>query len=267
MADVSGGRPQLRAELLNPRQAEILRQVRSQGRCGIGALAERLQVSEETVRRDVRALAEQGLVQKQHGWVALPEPATEPPLHSRMLENAEAKRRIAHLAARQIEDGEPIMLDTGSTTIYVARELATRRNLVSVTNSTEAARVLAAAPGAQVYLAGGNLRADDGAVFGPEANAFVGRYIARSAILSIGGIDPDHGLLNYDVREAEFAQAVIDRVNRVIVVADHTKFGRRGFARVCGIERVDLLVTDLPPPAEVGRKLAEAGVRVLVAEG
>lgn len=265
MAELPVGSRQASVDRLSPRQVEILRLVRSQGRCAVASLAERLQVSEETVRRDVRPMAVEGIVQKLHGAVTLPEPSTEPPLRRRMLENADAKRRIARLAAAQIEDGEPIMLDTGSTTIYVARELAARRNLVSVTNSSEAARALAAGPGAQVFLSGGVLRADDGALFGPEATAFVGRYIARTAILSIGGIDLDHGLLNYDVREAEFARAVIERVDRLIVVADRTKFGRRGFARVCGLERIDLLVTDAPPVDDIGARLQELGVTVLVA--
>lgn len=264
----SGLVPPPDAELgrLSPRQREMLRLVRAQGRLAVAALAERLQVSEETVRRDVRPLAAEGLVRKMHGAVMLPDPVTEPPLKRRMLENVDGKSRIARLAAAQIEDGESVMLDTGSTTIFVARELAARRGLMVVTNSTDAARILLAGEGAQVFLAGGEMRADDGAVFGPQATAFVGQFVARTAILSIGAIDAEHGLTDYHVREAEFSQALIGRADRVVVVADHSKFRRRGFARVCGFDRIDMLITDEPPPDDAAARLAESGVKVLVAE-
>lgn len=251
---------------LSSRQLALVQLVRAHGRLSVSALAERLEVSEETVRRDVRPLAAEGLLRKVHGAVTPPDPATEPPLQRRMLENVEAKQRIARLAAEQIEDGDSVMLDTGSTTIYVARELAARRGLKVVTNSSEAARVLAMAEGASVFLAGGEMRGDDGAVFGPQATAFVGQFFARWAILSIGAIDAEHGLMDYHAREAEFSQALIARADRVVVVADSSKFRRRAFARVCGLERIDMVITDAPPGAEAAARLAECGVEVLVAE-
>jgi DeoR family glycerol-3-phosphate regulon repressor len=249
---------------LSVRQLEILRLVRAQGRMSVAALAARLEVSEETVRRDLRPLAADGLVLKTHGAVVLPDPLTEPPLKRRMLENVEAKARIARAAAAEIEDGDSVMLDTGSTTIFVARELSARRGLTTITNSTEAARILAAAESARVFLAGGELRADDGAIFGPQALALVAQFVARTAILSIGGVDATHGFTDFDVREAEFSQALMERVERVIVVADHSKFHRRGFARVCGFDRIDMLITDAPPPPDMAAKLAEGRVRVTV---
>lgn len=249
---------------LSARQAEILRLVRNLGRLAIADLATHLAVSEETVRRDVRPMAATGVVRKLHGAVAVAAATTEPPLSRRMQENVEAKQRIAAAAAAQIEDGDSVMLDTGSTTIFVARALARRQRLIVVTNSTEVARVLAQTDGSRVFLAGGEIRADDAAVFGPQTAMFVGQFVARTAILSIGGIDPVHGLTDYHVGEAEFSRAVIPQVDRVIVVADSTKFQRRGFARVCGFESIDMVITDAPPPADTAARLAEAGVTVLV---
>jgi DeoR family glycerol-3-phosphate regulon repressor len=248
------------------RQSEILRLVRTLGRLGIAELAVHLSVSEETVRRDVRPMAAAGVVRKLHGAVAVAASTSEPPLSRRMQDNVEAKQRIAAAAAAQIEDGDTVMLDTGSTTIFVARALARRQRLTVVTNSTEVARVLSQADGARVFLAGGEIRGDDAAVFGPQTAAFVGQFVARTAILSIGGIDPVHGLTDYHVGEAEFSRAVIPQVDRVIVVADRTKFQRRGFARVCGFESIDMVITDAAPPADTAARLAEAGVTVLVVE-
>jgi len=251
---------------LSTRQTEILRLVRAIGRQGIAELATHLAVSEETVRRDVRPMAAAGVVRKLHGAVAVAAATTEPPLSRRMQENVEAKQRIAAAAAAQIEDGDSVMFDTGSTTIFVARALARRQRLIVVTNSTEVARVLSQTDGSRVFLAGGEIRSDDAAVFGPQTGAFVGQFVARTAILSIGGIDPVHGLTDYHVGEAEFSKAVIPQVDRVIVVADHTKFERRGFARVCGFENIDMVITDAPPPADTADRLAEAGVTVIVAD-
>lgn len=257
--------PHAAAGRLSARQREILRLVRAGGRLGVAELASHLAVSEETIRRDVRPMAAAGVVRKLHGAVGLAAASTEPPLMHRMQENVEAKQRIAATAAAQIADGEPVMLDTGSTTIFVARALARRQRLTAVTNSAEVARLLCQTEGSRVFLAGGEMRGDDAAVFGPQTVAFVSQFVARTAILSIGGIDPEHGLTNYHVGEAEFSRAVIPRVDRVLVVADHTKFGRHGFARVCGLERIDALITDRPPPADLAAWLADAGVEVLVA--
>jgi DeoR family glycerol-3-phosphate regulon repressor len=251
---------------LSARQSEILRLVRAEGRATIAGVAALLAVSEETVRRDVRPMAAAGLLRKLHGAVAVAAATTEPPLSHRMQENIEAKQRIAAAAAALVADGESVMLDTGSTTIFVARALARRRRLMAVTNSAEVARLLSQTEGSRVFLAGGEMRSDDAAVFGAQTVAFVGQFVARIGILSIGGIDLEQGLTNYHVGEAEFSKAVIPRVDRVLVVADHTKFGRHGFARVCGLERIDVLITDRPPPADMAERLAEAGVEVLVAE-
>lgn len=254
------------ASPLSARQSEILRLVRTEGRAGIADVAAHLSVSEETVRRDVRPMAAAGLVRKLHGAVAVAAATTEPPLSHRMQENIAAKERIAAAAAALIADGESVMFDTGSTTIFVARALARRRRMIVVTNSTEVARLLSRTEGSRVFLAGGEIRADDAAVFGPETAAFARRFVARTAVLSIGGIDPVHGLTDHHVGEAEFSQAVIPQVDRVIVVADQSKFQSRGFARVCGFEDIDMLITDAPPPADAAARLAEAGVTVLVAE-
>lgn len=250
---------------MTPRQTEIYRLLLSHGRLTIADAAARLQVSEETIRRDLRGMAASGVVRKLHGSVMLPQDVREPPLQRRMGDNVDGKRRLAALAAQQIDDGDSLMLDTGSTTIFLARELAARNDLMVVTNSTDVARTLCRNERNQVFLCGGLVRADDGAVFGASAIAYVRQFAARNTIISIGGIDAEMGLMDFHVCEAEFSQALMQQADRVIVVADHTKFHRRAFIKVCGFDRIDVLVTDQPPPDEVGLKLAEHGVTVLVA--
>lgn len=250
---------------LSGRRAEIVAAVGAAGSVAVAELAARLGVSEETIRRDVRLLAADGFVRKRHGAVLRPDPTMEPPLNRRMRENADAKARIASRVATLVDDGDTVLLDTGSTTIFVAHALAGRRGLKVVTNSAEAARILAADGHAGIYLAGGEMRGDDGAVFGPQAVAFVSGFFAKTAILSAGAVDAEAGLMVFDPREAAFSQAMIAQAERVIVAADRSKFGRRAFARVCGVDRIDTLVTDAAPPADLAARLAEAGARVLVA--
>lgn len=251
--------------MLGPaRQAAILKAVTARGSCSVAELARELKVSGETIRRDIRVMARQGLVRKVHGGVSVPDKLRESSFRQRLLENAEAKQAIARLAATQVQNGDSLMMDTGSTTTYVARELDEHHDLMLVTNCTEIARTLARGNNNRVFLVGGELRGDDGALFGGDAVRFVERFRSRLAILSIGAIDLAAGFMDFHPEEAEFSQAVIARANRVMVVADHSKFGRQASVMVCALEGADLLVTDQPPPPAFAKRLADAGVEVLI---
>ncbi|TIP34390.1 MAG: DeoR/GlpR transcriptional regulator, partial [Mesorhizobium sp.] len=210
------------------RHAEILRLLKEEGTISIASLAERLGVSLETVRRDVKPLADHGSVVKMHGAVGLASMVGEAPFERRMRENAEAKRLIARMVAATIRDGEAIMLDTGTTTSFLARELLGHRRLTVVTNSSDIARTLATVNGNKVYMAGGELRSDSGAAFGISAIEFVSRFSVDHAVISIGAVDAAAGLTDYELEEAEFARMVLSRGQRSLVVTDHTKFGRQG---------------------------------------
>jgi len=245
------------------RQVTIMKALTQHGACSVTDLARQLEVSDETIRRDVKAMADKGLVEKVHGGAALPHLLREPAFRKRMERNAGEKERIARLAAAQVRNGDSVMLDTGSTTAYVARALAGHADLLIVTNCTDIAGRLVARN--RVYLAGGELRADDGAVFGDTASRFVEQFRARYAVLSIGAIDRD-GLMDFYLQEAEFSRAVMARADQTIVVADHSKFGSHAPVKVCGFEAVDLLITDRAPPPELAERVAAAGTKLLVAD-
>jgi DeoR family glycerol-3-phosphate regulon repressor len=246
------------------RQAAIVRALREQGACRIRELADQLQVSGETIRRDIIEMARDGLIRKVHGGAAAADPLQEPSFSQRMSTHAEAKQVIARLASAEVKNGDTLMLDTGSTTAFVAQALVNHRDLLVVTNSVDIARTLATRNGNRVYMAGGELRADDGAALGPTATDFIAQFHVHTAILSTGAIDIDEGLMDYDLAEAAFSRVVISRAERMIVVADHSKFGRRGLVGVCPLESVDLLITDRPPPAEFAARFAAAEVAIRV---
>jgi DeoR family transcriptional regulator, glycerol-3-phosphate regulon repressor len=253
------------AAKLSKRHAEILRLVGEAGTITISDLAARLDVSLETIRRDVKPLTRDGAVLKMHGAIGLPSFVGEAPFERRMRENADAKRGIARAVAATIRDGESVMLDTGTTTSFLARELVGHRRLTVVTNSSDIARTLATVNGNKVYMAGGELRSDSGAAFGMSAIEFVGRFNVIHAVITTGAVDAERGIMDHDLDEAEFARTVLTRGSRRIVVTDHSKFGKQGLVQVCGFSSFDELVTDQSPAPDIAAALNDANVRVTVA--
>ena len=252
---------------VSARQSDILKLVRQRGACTIVELAERLEVSDETIRRNVKPLVSEGLVLKVHGGIILPHQFREPPIQRRMLENREAKERIAAQVAKHVQDGDSLVIDIGSTTVYVARALSEHSNLVVVTNSTQIAGILAAGTDNRVFMAGGELRSHDAAAFGSETVDFVRRFQFRHAILSMGAVHPVQGFMYYYLCEAEFSGAAMAQAERCIVSVDSSKFGRSALVQVCPLDGVDLLVTDAQPRPDLAQALEAAGVDIEVADG
>ncbi|HUG61413.1 MAG TPA: DeoR/GlpR family DNA-binding transcription regulator [Methylomirabilota bacterium] len=245
------------------RHLDILDALAAAGSLSVNDLAARLDVSSETVRRDLKALADSGDVVKTHGRAALSPRRGEAPFERRMRENADAKRAIALLVAETVTDGDSVMLDTGTTTSFVARALLARRGLTIVTNSSDIARTLAIVNDNTVFMAGGQLRADNGAAFGAAAVEFVRRFKVRHAIVSIGAVSAEAGAMNYDLAEAEFGREVLACGERRLIVTDATKFGRSALVKVCGLGDFDVLVTDAPPPPDLAAALSDHGATVL----
>jgi DeoR family glycerol-3-phosphate regulon repressor len=247
------------------RHNDILRLLQQDGTVTIADLAKKLDVSLETVRRDIKPLTTNGAVVKMHGAVALPSVLGEAPFEKRMRENSDAKKSSAIAVAATIRDGDSIMLDTGTTTSYLARELLGHRRLTVVTNSSDIARTLSTVNGNRVYMAGGELRSDNGAAFGISAIEFISHFTVGHAVISTGAIDAAIGIMDYDLEEAEFARAVVAQGRRAVVVTDHTKFGRQGLVRVCDFSALTDLYTDKAPPRDVAAALKTAGVTINLA--
>lgn len=250
----------------NHREREILEELRlAGGSSRIQFLAERLGVSEETIRRNIKVLEEADLVTKVHGGVHLKDFSSEQPLHFRMGENAEAKRVIAAEVARIVADGDTLFLDIGSTTAYIAVALQKHQNLFVVTNSTSVAHMLATRNGNKVFFAGGALRSHDGGAFGLEAINFVRRFNVRHAILSVAAIDAKSGFMLQDMEEAEFSREAAAIAEKRIVVADADKFGRTAPITINAPSAYDMLVTNAAPPPDVLAMLTVNEIELVVA--
>jgi DeoR family glycerol-3-phosphate regulon repressor len=246
------------------RHVAILALLEQHGSIGIADLAQHLGVSVETVRRDVKLMSERGEIVRMHGSVGLPSVVSEAPFERRMRENRKAKEAIAALAASTIRDGDSIMLDTGTTTSLLARALLDHRRLTVVTNSSDIARTLATVNGNKVYMAGGELRSDSGAAFGFSAIEFVNRFSVDHAIISAGAINAATGVMDYDLEEAQFGQAVLHRGQRRVVVSDASKFGKKGLVQVCDFSSFHELIADLAPPSDLADAISAAGVSLVL---
>ena len=247
------------------RQHEIFKIVQKKGACSIAELADTLHVSGETIRRNVKGLAAEGLVVKGHGGVSLPISNQEPPILHRMRRMVNEKKRIAQVISEHVVDGDSIIIDTGSTTAFCAHALQSHSNLTIITNSSYIANLLASRNGNRVFMAGGELRSHDAAAFGKSVIEFIKNFQAAKSTLSIGAIDAQKGCMNYELCEAEFSRTVIDQSDYVIMASDASKFGNTGVARVCGLNQIDLIVTSDKPDTDLGRALKDADVTVRVA--
>ena len=250
---------------LSKRHKDIIRLLEKDGTITVSDLAARLSVSLETIRRDIKPMADNGSILRMHGSIALPSIVGEAPFERRMRENSGAKKAIATAVARTIKDGDSIMLDTGTTTSFVARELLSHRRLTVVTNSSDIARTLAIVNDNKVYMAGGELRSDNGAAFGVSAIDFVSRFSVTHAIISAGAVDAS-GIMDFDLEEAEFARMVLSRGKRRLVVTDHSKFGRQGLVQVCNFSGIMEIATSGPPPRAILEQMGRADVLLSVAE-
>ncbi len=254
----------------NQREQEILNELRlAGGSCRVGYLSERLGVSDETVRRNIKALQAKSQVRKVHGGVLLSDDMTldEQPFQARMRQGASAKRRIAVKLAEMIPDGASLFLDIGSTTAYAAQALRGKRDLYIVTNSLSVASTLATINGNRVFFAGGELRRHDGGSFGQDAINFIRRFNVQYAVLSVGAINGDAGFMLHDIAEADLSHEAAKRAQTCIVLADSEKFSLRAPIAVADQSQFDLLITEAAPPEAVKVMLEHHEVSLVLASG
>ncbi|RCK51600.1 DeoR family transcriptional regulator [Thalassospira profundimaris] len=248
------------------RQASIVETVRADGFRTIEDLAERFQVTAQTIRRDVNALCEEGLLRRRHGGV---EPALEHEniaYRARKVLHVNEKRKIAAQVARHIPDGASLFFSIGTTPELVASALLQHRSLRIFTNNLNVAYVAATNDSFDVTLIGGRLRNRDRDVLGPEVEAFFNSYKVDYGIFGVGGIDPDGSLLDFDEQEVRARSAILANSRQNYLVADHTKFGRNAVVRGGNISQVTAFFTNTAPPDAMSAMIHKSGVELHVPE-
>lgn len=240
----------------------ILALLEDQKACSIASLAQELSVSEETIRRDVRRLEETGRVSKVHGGVRIAGSHLEASYRVRLREAAAAKQVIGTAAARIVEPGMTVLIDSGTTSFWTARALCHLRGLTIVTNSLDVASDILRQSDHRLFFTGGELNVDYRAAFDSSAIAYARRFVFDVAFLSIGAIDARHGFLDFDPDEAAFKRALLGRSRRTVIVADRSKYDRIGTRHVADFDAISDLVIDGAPAGPLATALARAGTRI-----
>jgi len=252
--------------LAEERQARIL-EVLSESENGIvtvSALSERFGVSGMTIRRDLNRLEEAGLVRRVHGGAVSYEGMVyEKPFLTREKEHGPEKQEIGRLAAQMIADGETIILDAGTTTQQIARNLAQRKELIAVTNAIPVAVALSNYLQVQTIMLGGMLKRKELCMVGPPVIEQLSGMSVDRLFLSASGFTVERGATDPDIRETEVKRAMIKAAKEVILVADSSKYGYVAFAQIAPLRAVHRIVTDDRLPAQAIVAIEAEGVTVL----
>lgn len=249
------------------RREEITTLVLERGSISVEALAETLNVSTQTIRRDVDALCEGDMMHRVHGRIELSEQFLNTPFDQRAGTNLVGKRAIGEAAARLIPDGSSIFISIGSTPLSVAQALRRRRELTVITNNLSAAMALSEEVSNRIILPGGELRLPDRDILGVDVLDFFGRYRAEFGIFGTAGIAEDGGLLEFHAAEVSARQKIKDNSQRSFLVVDCSKFGRHAPALGGNISDVDTVILDKLPSSEFAPLVNDIDGELVLAEG
>lgn len=247
------------------RHQKIIELVTLQGYISTEELVALLNVSPQTIRRDLNELAENNQIRRHHGGAASPSSSENSDYSARKQFFSQEKMNIALGVAKLIPDGSSLFIDIGTTPEAVADALLNHKNLRIVTNNLNAAHILMQNDTFKITLAGGSLR-QDGGIIGEATIAFISQFRLDYGILGISSIDLDGSLLDYDFHEVQVKRAIIESSRNTVLAADHSKFSRPAMVKLGSITDVEYFFTDTMPPVSVMDLLRGSGVNVQICE-
>ncbi|MFC6181359.1 DeoR/GlpR family DNA-binding transcription regulator [Lactiplantibacillus daowaiensis] len=228
------------------RQKYILDQLNQQGTIKIADISKQIDVSRETIRKDVYNLDKQGLVQAIRGGATLPQSVSETKYGKRQHEAVSEKNQIAVNALRLIHDGESIFLDYGTTAFQVAEEIkhSQLHNLTVITNSTFVLNSLQFVSDIQIVLLGGTMRTSEGSLSGPITLSNIHNIYADIGFFGCGGVNLQAGITNHYIEEVEVSKKMMAHCRMKVVLADHTKFEKNALYKTASVDDIDVIITD-----------------------
>jgi len=248
------------------RQNQILQFILRSQRISITEVRDTFSVSEATARRDLETLASEGKIQRVHGGaIALTQTPPEQPILQRQDEQMDEKIRIGQAAAALVRDGDTVFLGSGTTVLEAARALRERRNLTVITNSLPVVNVLAGVEGITVICLGGMLRDSELSFIGHITEQALAEVRADKVFIGTRAISLEHGLTHEFLPETMTDRAILKSGKEIIVVADHTKFGRAATVLLAPLESLHILVTDQTASHEFTDAIQSRSIRVIFA--
>jgi DeoR family fructose operon transcriptional repressor len=248
------------------RKKEITEYVQKNLRASVQELVSVFNVSESTIRRDLKDLEGDGVLKRTHGGAVFLETVNfEPNYKEKEIKFCNEKRNIAKKAASFIEDGDTILLDAGTTTLYLATELKRFSRLTIVTNSVVIANEVYGISGIEVFIIGGQLRQNTMALVGPLAQEYLDMLHVDKTFLGANGLTFKEGITTPNVLEAETKKKMISISDQTILLIDHSKIGRISFSKICGIQDIDKIVVDSDVPDHFIKEAEKSGVDIYIA--
>ena len=266
-AEEPSDRPVESGLLVGERRHRILELLRDHGRVTVDDLAGRFATSLVTIRTDLASLEAAGALERTHGGALLRQEDDDQPITVKQTLHHAEKVRIAKLAASLIEDGETIILDSGTTTAEIARQIRKfeGRSINVITNALNIAVLLAEVPWVRLIMPGGILRPESNSLSGHMAEAALTDLQADRLFLGADGVDPDRGVMTPHLPEAQLNAKMIAISQQVIVVADSSKLMRRNISLIARVEQLQMLITDTGAKPDVVAELQRRGVDVRLA--
>lgn len=247
------------------RHQVIINKIKKEGQVKVLTLCEELKVSSVTIRKDLKFLEDKGLLFRAHGGATLHNPYTvERPVNEKEKIHLAEKMRIGSAAAKLVQPNDSILIASGTTVQALAKNIQPRENLTVITSALNVALELIHHPEIEVVQLGGLLRKSSSSVTGPYATNILADFSCSKLFLGVDGIDLDFGLTTANVMEAHLNREMIRVSQKTIVLADSTKFGRRGFGKICEFEDIDEIITDKGISDYTAKTLEELGIKVTV---
>lgn len=248
------------------RQEAILADLMRQGAVQVSDLSAQLEVSSVTIRKDLTELEKEGKLYRSHGKAIL----INPFMNNRSVSvkeklNTEEKQHIGAEAAKLIVPNDSIVMASGSTIHALAGQIKPQGKLIVVTAALQVTQTLTTHDNVEVVQLGGSVRHSSLSVVGKSAEETLGGCSFSKLFLGVDGIDVEFGLSTTDMREAELNRVMMEKSQKTIVLADSSKFGKRGFAKICNLEDIDMIITDRGIPDSTRRQIEELGIEIMLA--
>lgn len=246
------------------RRNEILSRLQEERKVVVSDLSQMYHVTEETIRRDLEKLENEGLAKKTYGGAVLNESFNvDLPYTVRKKANVESKQQIADMIADMIGDGDQLILDASSTALFIAKRIKDKKNITVITNSVEILLELSDRNGWKILSTGGRLKEGGLALVGYQAERMISTYHVDYAIFSCKGIDMEHGITDANESDAQIKKMISKAAKKKILAADHSKFDRVSFTQVCSLSEIDMVVTDESPAEGWRQEFLNAGIKLV----
>jgi DeoR/GlpR family transcriptional regulator of sugar metabolism len=245
------------------RRNYIVQYLNKNGKLIVEDIAKELETSPMTIRRDLKYLEDNNLITRTHGGaVSHNVLSDEIPYNQKTKEYIDEKKRIAEFAVTLIEEGFTVILDAGTTNMEIARLLTDFKKLKVITTDLMIAAFLSQHKGVEVYCTGGLIQGITGACSGAQAREFLQSIYADIAFMGVRSVDVDFGVTTPSIEKVEVKKQMMKSADKVVVVADHTKFGEKSFAKICSLDELDYIITDAGIDNELLEKIQNEGIQI-----